>query len=146
MTEKAKSDRIKELVQNLRGQPINAHYLAYFECFNRQLYFEAHEVLEQLWLPQRTGPDGNFYKGLIQLAGAFVHIQKSRPGPALSLLGLAEKNLSSYPKLHHLLDLEIIFSLIGSWREIIRSKREGAKLILEKAPPQLPFPSTVFPK
>src|SRR5262245_52833141 len=69
----SKSNRIEELIQRFQGGPIDAYFLGYIECFNRQLYFEAHEVLEQLWLPQRSGPDGDFYKGLIQLAGAFVH-------------------------------------------------------------------------
>jgi len=39
-------------------------YLGYFECFNRQCFFEAHEVLEALWLPQRQGgPTALFTKG-----------------------------------------------------------------------------------
>lgn len=56
-------------------------YVRFFECFNQQLFFEAHEVLEALWLPQRQGLNGRFYKGLIQLAGAFVHLQKGRRPP-----------------------------------------------------------------
>src|SRR5260370_16823440 len=57
-----------------------AYYRAYFQLFNDQQYYEAHDVLEQLWL-KALEPDIQFYKGLIQLAGAFVHLQKQFPPP-----------------------------------------------------------------
>ena len=80
---------------------ITTHIIvSYFECFNQQRFFEAHEVLEALWLPQRQGPNGSFYKGLIQLAGAFVHLQKNRLGPAVALFELARANLQKYPAIH----------------------------------------------
>ena len=76
-----KSGAIAELIEQFKGRELDAHYLGYFECFNRRLYFEAHDVLEELWLAQRSGPNYSFYKGLIQLAGAFVHLQKEPPPP-----------------------------------------------------------------
>ena len=36
----------------LGNRDYDRRYLGYFDCFNRQHYFEAHEVLEALWLPQ----------------------------------------------------------------------------------------------
>jgi predicted metal-dependent hydrolase len=104
------------MIQTQQGQSVDPHYLGYLECFNRQLYYEAHEVLEQLWLPQRKGPDGAFLKGLIQLAGVFVHLQKGRVSPAVLLLGKAEENLKCYPKVHHGLDVISILALIRKWR------------------------------
>jgi predicted metal-dependent hydrolase len=59
-------DNLAALIESLRGREVDAHYLAYFECFNRQQYFEAHQVLEPLWLSQRGAPRERFYKGLIQ--------------------------------------------------------------------------------
>ena len=97
------------------GRGWDAHYLAFFDCFNRRLYFEAHEVLEELWLPQRHGPKGGFYKGLIQLAGAFVHLQKGRPGPATALFKLARANLEPYQPIHEGLDLGPVLALIQRW-------------------------------
>ena len=61
-------------------------YQNFFVCFNSGRYYESHDVLEELWLKVKAGPNGNFYKALIQIAGAFVHLQKSRPQPAASLL------------------------------------------------------------
>lgn len=107
-----KSERIAAIVDRCRGHALDAHYLAYFECFNQGLFFEAHEVLEVLWLGQRQGVNGAFYKGLIQLAGAFVHLQKRRPGPARALFKLALANLETYPKRYEQLDLPRVQALI----------------------------------
>src|SRR5262252_3428057 len=43
------------------------------ELFNTGLYWEAHEVWEQDWTPDRRGPDSGFYKGLIQIAAGCLH-------------------------------------------------------------------------
>ena len=110
-----KSPKIAVLVERHLGHPADAHYLGYFECFNRQLFFEAHEVLEELWLKDRHGLSGDFHKGLIQLAGAFVHVQKKRPGPAAALFRLAERNLARFAPEHEHLDLREVLDLIRSW-------------------------------
>src|SRR5512138_3218123 len=95
-----KSEKIAALIESCRGQQQHPNYLGYFECFNRGLYFEAHDVLEELWLQDRGGANDSFYKGLIQLAGAFVHLQKQRLQPAAALFRLAEANLQKYPREH----------------------------------------------
>lgn len=110
------------MLRPFTGGRLDAHYLAFFDCFNRRLYFEAHEVLEDLWLQDRHGPDGDFFKGLIQLAGAFVHVQKLRPRPAVALLDLARANLQKYPPFHWQLDLFAVLGLIASWRENITTQ------------------------
>ncbi len=110
-----KSPKIAAAIAQFQGQPRDAHYLGYFDCFNRQLFYEAHDVLEELWLADRHGPDGNFYKGLIQLAGAFVHLQKERLRPSAALFKLAQNNLGQYSGIHHGLDISAVLSLIASW-------------------------------
>ncbi|MBS0656907.1 MAG: DUF309 domain-containing protein [Verrucomicrobia bacterium] len=80
---------------------LDPRYAGYFALFNAREYYEAHDVLEDLWLASRDQPDALFYKGLIQLAGAFVHLQKGRLSPAARLFALAQKNLSLYPDQHH---------------------------------------------
>jgi predicted metal-dependent hydrolase len=110
-----KSGAIAELIEQFKGQELDAHYLGYFECFNRHLYFEAHDVLEELWLAQRTGPNYAFYKGLIQLAGAFVHLQKNRLRPSAALFKLADANLEKYPALHERLHVGNVRALIRDW-------------------------------
>ena len=116
-----KGDKIGYIIRPFEGRDRDAHYLGYFECFNRRLFFEAHEVLEELWLPQRHGPNAAFYKGLIQLAGAFVHLQKRRPGPALALFKLAQTNLHDFRPRHEGLDLERVLGLIEHWTRQLTS-------------------------
>jgi predicted metal-dependent hydrolase len=43
------------------------------ELFNSGQYWEAHEVWEREWTPDRKGPDSGFYKGLIQVAAGCLH-------------------------------------------------------------------------
>ncbi len=131
-------------------------YLGYFACFNAQDYYEAHDVLEHLWL---RGRDGNhaFYKGLIQLAGAFVHLkkQRARPGhptdgrrmhPAVRLFRLAEKNLSAYRPVHLGLDLETVFALIESHVSRIEASGYSANPWSPDAAPQLRLEGVVQPR
>ncbi len=103
------------MIESFRGRELDAHYLGYFDCFNRQLFYEAHDVLEDLWLLDKQGNNGSFYKGLIQLSGAFVHLQKNRLRPAAALFKLARANLEKYPSPHEQLDLQLVVRLIGGW-------------------------------
>ncbi len=126
---------VSETLARHEGQSLDRHYLGYFDCFNRQLYFEAHDVLEPIWLKCRQGPNGSFYKGLIQLAGAFVHLQKQRTGPAAALFKLAASNLKSYGALHERLDLDAVRALIAEWLLRLESGEiENKPLPCEKAP------------
>ena len=43
------------------------------ELFNSGLYWQAHEVWEEEWTPDRKGADSGFYKGLIQIAAGCLH-------------------------------------------------------------------------
>ena len=91
---------------------LDPHYTGFFDSFNQGKYFEAHEVLEHIWLKGKHGPDGALHKGLIQLAGAFVHLQKKRQQPAASLFNLALANLQKYPQIHEQLDVAAVLELI----------------------------------
>jgi predicted metal-dependent hydrolase len=110
-----KSARIAAMIESFQGNELDARYLGYFDCFNRQLFYEAHDVLEDLWLPDRHGANGDFYKGLIQLAGAFVHLQKNRLRPSAALFKLAAANLEKYPAPHARLNLAAVQLLITGW-------------------------------
>ncbi len=118
-----KSAQIAALIEGCRGRELDAHYLGYFECFNRGLFYEAHDVLEELWLTDRDGPDGAFHKGLIQLAGAFVHLKKNHLRPAAALFKLARANLLKYPEVYLRLDVKAVLALIQDFLD--RLEREN---------------------
>jgi predicted metal-dependent hydrolase len=111
-----KTAKIAALIEGVDAAGVDPHYAGYFACFNRGLYYEAHDVLEEMWLPVRQQPDGAFFKGLIQLAGAFVHLQKGRLRPADALFALAEVNLRKFPDEHLRFHVAGALKLIQDWR------------------------------
>ena len=110
-----KHERIAELAKNFSTEGVDPRYAGYFALFNQQKFYEAHDILEDLWLPDRKGANGDYYKGLIQLAGAFVHLQKNRLRPSAALFKLAQANLEKYPALHEKLNLTAVQHLIVGW-------------------------------
>jgi len=122
------------------SQNFDHRYTAFFSAFNEQRFFEAHEILEALWLPIRRQPEGDFYKGLIQLAGAFVHFQKDRLGPAVALLRLARKHLSAYPCHHEGLTLEVVLRSINEWEHRTARAAPGINPYRVHPPPRLDPP------
>ena len=135
-----KSDKIGLMIERVKGQGLSTQYLGFFECFNAQLFFEAHEVLEELWLKERGGVKDLFYKGLIQLAGAFVHVQKHRPGPAAALFKLAQTNLSKYPSFYEGLALPSLLALIAQWLPRVESGELLTHSLRPTDFPKLPRP------
>ncbi|MBM4455204.1 MAG: DUF309 domain-containing protein [Verrucomicrobia bacterium] len=129
-----KSSRISVLWEGVDPRGRDVRYAAYFHHFNRGDYYEAHDVLESLWLEQgRAAKAAAFFQGLIQLAGGFVHLRKHheqpthrvhgrRLGPASRLLRLAEKNLGPYGPEYMGLDLEPV---LGLARATLRQLEEG---------------------
>src|ERR1700722_19101670 len=107
-----KKEKMAGMVEQWQGQGGDPHYVGYFDCFNRGLFYEAHDVLEQLWLKDRHGPNGSFYKGLIQLAGAFVHLQKDRLRPSAALFKLAGANFGQYAGTHEHLAIPAVMAMI----------------------------------
>ncbi|MEO6034830.1 MAG: DUF309 domain-containing protein [Verrucomicrobiota bacterium] len=130
-----KSAKIAALIDKHRGLKLSPYYLGYFELFNAQQFYEAHDVLEELWLPIRRDPAGDFYKGLIQLAGAFVHLQKNRLGPAAALFKLARSNFGKYPEIHEQMDMGSLFHLVEAWLNQLESAGKNPLAIL--SPPYL---------
>lgn len=132
-----KKGKVAGMIGDFQGRGIDPHYAGYFEYFNLGQYYQAHEVLEQLWLAGRGSPNHGFYKGLIQLAGAFVHLQKNRPSPAAALLELARKNLAPYGPRHQRLDVQGLLARIEDWQRKLKERRAGENPFDCAAGPQL---------
>jgi predicted metal-dependent hydrolase len=149
-----KGERISRFVSDLVGDVgdpdkidivDHPYYRAYFQCWNEQRYYEAHDVLEQVWL-NKDSEDDQFFKGLIQAAGAFVHLKLNfehpthpkhgrRLKPAVRLFALAEKNLSIFVPKHHALDVDSLVELLRNEREkIVRSDFQKNPWSPENAP------------
>ncbi len=140
-----KSSKVEALAARFAGRRLDARYLGYFDLFNRQCFYEAHDVLEDLWLLDRNGPDGAFYKGLIQLAGAFVLLQKNRQRAAERVLGLAEANLRRYPSRHCAIELGPVLALVSQRRDELRGGNSGVNPLAATVPPVLRWPDESDP-
>jgi len=132
-----KSARIAAVIEQFQGREYDAHYLGFFDLFNGGLFYESHDVLEELWLAERRKFNGAFYKGLIQLAGAFVHLQKDRLRPAAALFKLARANLESYSPLHEGLAVTTVLGLIEDWLGLLEGSGFKANPLHSHQPPEL---------
>ena len=71
-------------------------YRRFMELFNEREFFDAHEVLEDLWLDEH-GELRHFYQALIQLAAAYLHLSRGNMAGCRKLLTTAHTLLGSYP-------------------------------------------------
>ena len=129
-----KRERISDFVRSLESASTEGssqdYYTAFFQLWNAQKYYEAHDVLEQLWLAETNAELARFYQALIQAAGAFVHLQKNfqqpshpkhgrRLRPATRLFELALRNLEDFPNEFQALDLAQFRKILLRYRDAI---------------------------
>jgi predicted metal-dependent hydrolase len=108
---------------------LDPRYVDFFQRFNEQQYFEAHEVLEALW--HATDDDQrDFYKGLIQTAAVFLKLQQGKPQPAARLAERATSHLEKYRPTCECLD-------VNSVVDLLRDVQLGRNLLAEGQPPRL---------
>jgi predicted metal-dependent hydrolase len=151
-----KGERISQWVADATGEDVNRdeagverhpYYRAFFRCWNEQQYYEAHDVLEQLWLKTKSS-DSDFFKGLIQAAGAFVHLQKHfehpshakhsrRLSPAVRLFRLAQKNLANFAPWHHGVEVTGLCQLLSRYADQIIASDYTINPWSPEAAPQL---------
>jgi uncharacterized protein len=88
------------------------------ELFNRAAFFEAHEVLEDVW---RAAPhaEKKFLQGLIQAAVALYHFHNGNRVGARSVLKRAFRNISLYPEGFGGIDSARLLRSIADWQRAL---------------------------
>ncbi|PTM59982.1 DUF309 domain-containing protein [Desmospora activa] len=76
-----------------REQAYHPLYIQFFHHYHQQEYWEAHEVLEELWQTER---DNDFYHGLIQIAAIMHQLKRGKVRGARKLASSAHRYLSPY--------------------------------------------------
>jgi predicted metal-dependent hydrolase len=96
----------------------SALYLRGIDLFNSAAFFDAHEVLEDVW---RSAPETErkFLQGLIQVAVALHHHSKGNRVGARSLLGRAARNLGGYPEDFGGIELTQFRQAIAQWQHAL---------------------------
>jgi len=99
------------------------------DLFNRAHFFDAHEVLEDVWraLP-RDRPLRRHLQGMVQLAVAFHHQSKGNHVGARSVLERAVRNISGADSSFPDLDLDRLRAELEIWQRYLdHSERADEK-------------------
>jgi predicted metal-dependent hydrolase len=83
ITKYARQVDLAGLEADCQGEP-SALAIKGIELFNRQEYFEAHEELELAWGAE-TGPVRELYRGILQVAVAYLQIERQNFKGALKM-------------------------------------------------------------
>ncbi len=86
------------------------------ELFNHGEFFDAHEVLEDIWR-ESAGPEKKFLQGLIQVAVALHHHSTGNLRGARSLMDRAGRNLEPYPDQFYGIELGQLRIALAAWQE-----------------------------
>lgn len=106
---------------------IDPEYDAFVDCWNGERFFEAHEVLEGLWM--RTRDRGQ--QGLIQLAAALYHIQRGNLKGARTMLDRALPRLRDPAIAKGPVDVDVLIEFGERVRERL-SQSNGDELIASR--------------
>jgi uncharacterized protein len=98
------------------------------EEFNKEAFFEAHEVLEDLWHEYRD-PDRTFIQGLIQIAAAFYHLQSHNIKGAVSQFEKGGEKLAHYLPTYNQVS---VAELLEDVRENLRQLHQGTSLSVDR--------------
>jgi predicted metal-dependent hydrolase len=93
-------------------------YLRGISLFNNAKFFDAHEVLEDVW---RAAPPDNkkFLQGVVQVAVAFHHYSTGNRVGMRGVLERAIKNLAEPPGSFGQIELAGLLQSLVQWREAL---------------------------
>jgi predicted metal-dependent hydrolase len=107
------------------------------DLFNREEYFEAHDVWEEAWR-REEGDRRRFLQGLIQIAAGFVKLQRRQPRGARSLLERGAAIVAAHAGESFDLDLPPLLESVSRWRAFAEeSSASGEYAPGALAPPRL---------
>ena len=92
--------------------------------FNEEYFFEAHEVLEDLW-KREHGKSKLFLQGLIQICAAYHHFQNGNLIGAETLLERGAQKMRSYPADYLSIDTAKLLAHVDRDRERIGKMQRG---------------------
>ncbi len=107
--------------------------------FNERHFFEAHEVLEDVWHRERGEPR-LFLQGLIQVCAGFHHFQNANYVGAAELLQRGMDKMRKYPEQYLGLDSARLVHEVDGCRERIVRIRDGSEPEGSLEFPTIPLP------
>jgi hypothetical protein len=112
-------------------------YLKGIALFNCREFYHAHEEWEELW-KHHSGAGRDFYKGIIQIAVAFLHWQRANPKGAIKMWKSGSAYLVKFKSPHMGIELDSwlgkVDSLFSPWAEHWTSGNPFPQLDTAKIP------------
>lgn len=91
--------------------------------FNRQLFFECHETLEEIWLEEH-GDDRRFYQGVIQIAAGYFKWQQGVPAGAVKLWRMGLEKIEPYGPVYLGVDLASLAEIVKEHLRELQSAQQ----------------------
>jgi predicted metal-dependent hydrolase len=101
------------------------------DLFNSGLYWEAHEVWEAEWTPDRKGPDSGFYKGLIQVAAGCLHYTRHNRRGAVNKWRSGADYLRPYLPARHGVELAALVQSVDGFLRAMH-ERDWPELVMPR--------------
>ncbi len=95
--------------------------------FNDRRFFEAHDVLEDLWHEYRE-LDRAFIQGLIQIAVGFYHLENGNLKGSRSQLTKGISKVERYIPNHHGIETQHFLECVKEWLATIEQLQGGKKI------------------
>lgn len=92
--------------------------------FNSGMYFDSHEVLEEIWR-QEGSPIRELYRGILQVAVGYYHIQRGNHRGALKMFTRCRKWLAPFSDHCRGVNLSKLRQDFGNVEEILRQLHPG---------------------
>lgn len=109
-------------------------YLQYIDKFNAGEYYECHDLLEEIWMEDKSD---KFLQGMLQLAVGLYHREYGNIKGARWMFGNARKYLLRYEPTHWGLDVGEVLRYIDTCEGLLP---DGDAIPYEVAK-AMPFPS-----
>jgi predicted metal-dependent hydrolase len=100
----------------------SSEYLHGIRLFNQAAFFDAHEVLEEVWRASPE-PEKKFLQGLIQIAVGLHHYGNRNLAGACSLLARGARNLAKYPENFGGIHLTQLLNCIAEWQQALADNK-----------------------
>lgn len=100
-------------------------YISFFRNYHNEEYWEAHEVLEELWQTQRNN---DFYHGLIQIAAIMHQLRRGKVRGARKLATSAIIYLTPYKPQTDDVNVENVLTWLEKCLKVLPKDREHMPL------------------
>jgi predicted metal-dependent hydrolase len=104
--------------------------------FNEEFFFEAHEVLEDVWRVERGKPR-LFLQGLIQVCAGYHHFQNGNLVGAITLLQRGADKMRNYPSRYLGIDAAGLIGHLDSDRKRFEAIQRGGTADIRIAFPRI---------